>query len=185
MVVAGQAAHWFNFSKVWPEIARKVRRGGTVAFWGYKDNYFVDYPSATVVLDHYCYGDRTMGPYWEQPGREILRNLYRAIVPPAEDWEDVKRVEYQPKTDGPQSGEGEVLMHSRMKLGEMEGYGRTFSAYHNWKAAKENEGKPDIVDEMFGRMLEEEESWGKRGERWRELEVENEWGSIILTARRK
>ena len=26
-------------------------------------------------------------------------------------------------------------MHRRLKLGEMEGYGRTFSSYHNWMAA--------------------------------------------------
>jgi trans-aconitate 3-methyltransferase len=63
MVVAGQAAHWFDYSKVWPELSRKVRRGGTLAFWGYKDNVFVEYPKASRVLDRYCYGEETMGPY--------------------------------------------------------------------------------------------------------------------------
>lgn len=35
-VVAAQAAHWFDYAKLWPELRRLVRRGGTMAFWGYK-----------------------------------------------------------------------------------------------------------------------------------------------------
>jgi ubiquinone/menaquinone biosynthesis C-methylase UbiE len=92
IVVAGQAAHWFDYAKVWPELSRKLRRGGTVAFWGYKDNVFVEHPKATKVLDEYCYGPSTMGPFWEQPGRNILRDKYKDIVPPEEDFESVERI---------------------------------------------------------------------------------------------
>jgi len=183
MVVAGQAAHWFDYSKVWKEISKKVRRGGTLAFWGYKDNVFVDYPKATEILDQYCYGPTTMGPYWEQPGREILRNKFHDIVPPESEWEDVERIEYEPGTQGKGSGEGECLMAKRLKLGEMEGYARTFSSYHNWKA--KNGDKKDIVEEMFEKMLEAEPEWKAKGEAWRDFEVENEWGSVILLARKK
>jgi hypothetical protein len=28
-----QAAHWFNWSKFWPECARVLRRNGSAAFW--------------------------------------------------------------------------------------------------------------------------------------------------------
>jgi hypothetical protein len=191
MVVAGQAAHWFDYAKVWKEVARKVKKEGTVAFWGYKDNYFVDYPKASKILDRYCYGPDTMGPFWEQPGRSILRDLYRDIVPPASDWEDVERVTYEPGLKGKGSGEGEVLMQKRLKLGEVEGYARTFSSFHNWRAAHPEEkgkaegGKGDIVDRMFEEMVESEPEWKEQGERWRDFEVENEWGSVILMARRK
>jgi len=191
IAVAGQAAHWFDYSKVWPAIQKKLRKGGTVAFWGYKDNYFVDYPKATEILDHYCYGPNTMGPYWEQPGREILRKLYKDINPPEEEFEDVKRIEYQPKTHGPNSGDGERLMYKRLKLGEMEGYARTFSSFHNWQAAnperksKADGGEGDIIDEMFGKMLDAEPDWKAKGENWKDFEVENEWGSVILLARKR
>jgi SAM-dependent methyltransferase len=193
MVVAGQAAHWFDYSKVWPELGRKVRRGGTLAFWGYKDNIFVDYPKASQVLLDYCYGESTMGPFWEQPGRDILRDKYRDIVPPESEWEDVRRVEYEPGTKGSGSGEGVCLMSRRLKLGEMEGYARTFSSFHNWVNAEENKGRRarkdggegDIVDEMFDRMREVEPEWREKGDKWRDLEVESEWGSVILLARRK
>jgi SAM-dependent methyltransferase len=191
MVVAGQAAHWFDYSKMWPELKKKVRSRGTVAFWGYKDNLFVDYPTATRILDHYCYGPETMGKFWEQPGRNILRDRYKAIVPPPEDWQDIERIEYEPATSGSGSGKGTVLMHKKAKLGEIEGYVRTFSAYHNWMAqhteekAKKDGGEGDIVDEMFEKILEAEPEWKAQGENWRDIEVENEWGTVILLARNK
>ncbi|TVY13335.1 Trans-aconitate 3-methyltransferase [Lachnellula arida] len=170
MVVAGQAAHWFDYSKVWPELGRKLREGGTLAFWGYKDNIFVDYPAATRIFDEYCYGEHTMGPFWEQPGRRILRDLYRDIVPPGDEWEGVQRVEYEPGLEGKGKGKGrgEVLMSRRLKLGEVEGMGGR---------------ERDIADVMFEKMLEVEPEWKARGEAWRDFEVENEWGSVILMAR--
>jgi SAM-dependent methyltransferase len=191
MVVAGQAAHWFDYAKVWPEVARKIRKGGTLAFWGYKDNTFVDYPKATSILDEYCYGDKKMGPFWEQPGRQILRDKYKDIIPPSSDWDDITRILYEPGTNGKASGVGELLMQSEMKLGEMEGYARTFSTYHNWMAAHPEErprkegGNGDIVDEMFDQMLEAVPDWKANGENWRDFEVTNEWGSVILLARKK
>jgi ubiquinone/menaquinone biosynthesis C-methylase UbiE len=36
MVVAAQAAHWFDYPKLFPELKRVLRKQGTVAFWGYK-----------------------------------------------------------------------------------------------------------------------------------------------------
>lgn len=193
MVVAGQAAHWFDYSKVWPELKRVLRKGGTLAFWGYKDHVYVDYPKATKILDHYCYGKGPdlMGQYWEQPGRSILRDRLQAVVPPASDWESVERIEYEPGTSGENTGTlGERLMYRRLKLGELEGYARTFSAYHNWQDAhpdrksKAEGGQGDVVDEMYQETLDAEEEW-KAEKDWRQKEVNVEWGSIILLARKK
>ena len=191
MVVAGQAAHWFDYSKVWPVLSKKVRKGGTLAFVGYKDNIFVDFPNATKVLDHYCYGEPTMGPYWEQPGRNILRDKLREIQPPQSEWKDVERIEYEPGLQGKGSGKGDPLMFKKLKLGEVEAYVRTFSAYWNWIAEhperkpRKDGGKGDIVDEMFDVMVDGEPEWKKAGDKWRDIEVENEWGSVILLARRE
>lgn len=32
LVVAGQAAHWFDHARVWPQLARVLRSRGTVAY---------------------------------------------------------------------------------------------------------------------------------------------------------
>lgn len=95
MVVSGQAAHWFDYSRAWPELKIKkeekeeARSGGTLAFWEYRDNLLVGYPAATEIFGHYCYGPDSMVPFWEQPGRNTLRDRYRAIVPPSEDWQNL------------------------------------------------------------------------------------------------
>lgn len=195
MVVAGQAAHWFDYSKVWPELKRTVREDGTLAFWGYKDHVFVDYPKASAIWDRVCYGDdaeHAMGKYWEQPGRNILRNRLRAVVPPEDDWKMVTRLEYEPGTKGANTGEfGELLMHRKLKLGELMGYARTFSALHGWqeshpdRMSREKGGPGDIIDEAFDEMLGAEPEWKKEGDKWMEKVVEVEWGSYILMAQRK
>jgi hypothetical protein len=196
LVIAGQAAHWFDYDKVWPMLKRKLRTQGTLAFLGYKENIIVGHPRATAVMNRYCYENengRGMGPCWEQPGRNILRDLYRSIVPPEEDFEDVARVEYEPKSNPAARKEtnGEKLMYKTLKLGELEGYVRTFSAYYGWLEAhpgrkpRAEGGRGDIVDEMFEKILEVEPQWKEQGEKWRDVEVESEWGSVLLLARRK
>jgi trans-aconitate 3-methyltransferase len=193
MVISSQAAHWFDFSKVWPMLNRKLRTGGTLAFLGYKENEFVKHPRATEVLHHYSFDPNVdlMGPQWEQPGRDILRDKYRAIIPPEADFEDIARLEYEPGTLCDETAPlAERIMYKNMRLGEMEGYARTFSAYYRWQAAhpdqksKEKGGQGDIVDEMFEKMLETEPEWKKRGAEWRDIEVESEWGTVILLARK-
>lgn len=33
IIPLAQAAHWFNYEKLWPQLARILRKEGTVAFW--------------------------------------------------------------------------------------------------------------------------------------------------------
>lgn len=191
VVTAGEAAHWFDYSKLWPEMQRVLRKGGTLALWAYKDNVFVGHPAATRIFHHYCYSqEEGLGGFWEQPGRSILRNLYRDIVPPENEWE-VERTEYEPAIEGLKDSKGERLLWRKLTLGGMEGYVRTFSAYVNWAGAHPDRiprakgGQGDLVDEMFDKMLEAEPQWKSRGENWRDEEVEAEWATVILMARKK
>ncbi len=102
-VVAGQAAHWFNYSEAWPELARVVKRGGTLSFWGYKDHVIVGQPQASSIYDRFVYGQtepvpgvESLGRFWEQPGRDILRDSYGSVVPPETDWQNVVRIAWTP-----------------------------------------------------------------------------------------
>lgn len=195
MAVAGQAAHWFDYGKVWPNLARVVRPGGTVAFWGYKDNVLLGAEQATHIMEQFVYGFgevapgmEEMGPYWEQPGRNILRDLLRSVRPPEDDWTDFTKSEHEPGEEGPEDA---CWLKKKMKLGEMEGYLKTFSCYNAWKEAhpqaksREDGGDGDILDIMWDRMIDAVPEWKALGERWREAEVMNDWGTYILMARRR
>ncbi len=209
-VVAGQAAHWFDYGRVWPELARVVRPGGTLAFWGYKDNVLLGAERATAVMERFVYGFGEvarvaaapggaggsgvvaidgMDRFWEQPGRNILRGLLRSVTPPEHDWADVRRLEHEP---GEQvADEAACWLRKRMKLGEVERYTRTFSSYTGWKEAypeipsREEGGEGDVLDIMWDQMIDTMPEWKAQGERWREIEVDNDWGTYILLARRR
>lgn len=200
MAVAGQAAHWFDYSKVWPNLARVVGKGGTVALWGYKDNILTGKEQATEIMERYIYnfGEISnatgwsvegMGRFWEQPGRNILRNLLRSVNPPAEDWEAVTRLEHEPGAEG--DPEEAVWQRKTMKLGEVEGYTRTFSCFTGWAEAypehkaRKDGGEGDIIDVMWDEMLASVPEWKAMGDGWREAEVESDWGTYIIMARRK
>ncbi|TKA56320.1 hypothetical protein B0A49_08927 [Cryomyces minteri] len=188
LVVAGQAAHWFDYAALFPEMRRIMRKGGTLAFWGYKDHIFVDYPRATQILNHYAYspGKDLLGEYWSQPGRSIVQNKLRAIQPPSTDWEDIRRIEYEPDSNGPASGEGTMFLTKKLKLGECKKYIRTWSAYHGWQEAhpgmkkRSAGGNGDVIDQMFDDIANVVQDFKDE-----EKEVQIEWGSGLLMARRK
>ena len=56
LIVAGQAAHWFDYPKLWPEMRRIVRKGGTLAFWGYQDRSSPRFPvpNLTFHTSRFC-----------------------------------------------------------------------------------------------------------------------------------
>jgi SAM-dependent methyltransferase len=206
MAVAAQAAHWFDQPKWWKEMARVVRPGGTVAVWGYRDFLFPRFPKASLVLRRYTYGPEKLGPLWQQPGRAVVEGRYRDVIPPPEDWEGVRRLEFEPGFEVPAGEEEErevrrpvekdheteetaQLMGRRLKLREVEEYVRTWSSVHKWVTENpevkrleqkgDGFGNGDIVDEMFFEMAKVE-GWESKEE-----EVDIAWGHGILLARRK
>jgi hypothetical protein len=198
MVVAGQAAHWFDYKRVWPELARVVKSGGSLAFWGYKDNILVGYPQINPIIDQGFYTDDELAPgmkgmasYWEQPGRNILRDSMQAVVPPETEWKDVQRIVYEPDRVRSEPGDVESgWLQKRLRLGEFEGYLRTFSSYRGWKddhphiKSREEGGEGDIIDVMFDKMVEAVPEWKAKGPGWKDIEVESYWGTAIILARR-
>jgi trans-aconitate 3-methyltransferase len=191
MVVAGQAAHWFDYPKLFQELNRIVRPGGTLAFWGYTDHVFPDYPIASKLLHDTAYGASKdlLGSYWQQPGRSIVQNYLRDIKPPLVMWE-VERREYDPTVSMPQSKKGKMAMESRMTVAANMEYMRTWSSYHGWqefhpeKKARNTGGKGDVVDELFEEIKNREPNW-KSGGNWRDKEVDVVWGTAIVLARKK
>ncbi|KKA30612.1 hypothetical protein TD95_000836 [Thielaviopsis punctulata] len=205
VAVASQSAHWFDYGKAWPELARVLRHGGTLAFWGYNDNILVGHPAATAVFYDFLYrpdedgdvapGMHSMGRYWEQPGRSILRTKFADVALPAQDWVGEKRTLYQPdaKTcvvDKADAEKTPIWLEKHMSLGQFEAYARTFSSYRGWCdanpqfVARAQGGQGDIVDIMFDQMREVTPGWKAAGDKWREIEVDAVWGTVLVMAKR-
>ncbi|KAG8953956.1 hypothetical protein FRC04_000940 [Tulasnella sp. 424] len=104
LVVAGEAAHWFDHKQLWPILGRILKPGGTVAYWGYARTRITGHPELTPLINEYCVGDSGLGPYWQGPGHGICHNLYRDIsFPASEEWDPAsgKRVYFTGDTKFP------------------------------------------------------------------------------------
>jgi hypothetical protein len=199
--VAGQAAHWFDYTRAWPELARVVAPGGTMAFWGYKDHIVVGHPQTIDIFDRFTYGKEDPVPgmesldrYWERPGRDILRGSFKEIVPPEHDWDEVRKLAWDPdRKTGDIEGTAEevVWMRKTLKLGELEGYVRTYSSFGRWKdqhpaiKSRADGGQGDIIDKLFDELLLAVPEWKAKGDKWRDIEVDVVWGTVLLMATRK
>ena len=198
-----------------------MRPGGTLAFWGYSDPVLVGYPGATRVLHAYAYehGGRGMngkgeeqewmGRYWSFPGRAIVEDLYRDLVPPeSEGWIDVERVESLPEAEqgekataryqsgdgvgeSSEDGEEDIVLRKRMRIKDFKEYVRTWSAFHNWAkanpeaqkrdgAADDANRQGDVIDWMVDAASEVEKDWKNE-----QHEVVVEWPLGLLLARRR
>lgn len=215
MVTGAQCAHWFSYPAFWAEMARVVRPGGTVAFWGYKDFVFVGRRTASCVVARYTYGREHFGPYWTQPGRGRIQGRYRCLEPPEEHWEAVERWEYEtvfpdaeddddrelsrlgysravtadPEMSGTLVKEGQVLMEMKISLGRLEAYARTWSSVHAWKQA--HPLRVARADGGSGDLVDEWFDELRRVEpewdvaAWKDLVVDVELGHGVVCARRR
>ncbi|KAK7208634.1 S-adenosyl-L-methionine-dependent methyltransferase [Myxozyma melibiosi] len=177
MIVASQAAHWFQHDKWFKECAKTLRPGGTLSFFGYLDHQYMGAPQANKIIEEFSYGKDYLGPYWE-PGRQVLRNLFRDIEVPKDIFEDIERIEYIPG----KYPNDKHLIGKKMTLAANEQYVRTWSSFHNYnkqhkEVSRVQGGGGDIVDRLFDRL--------KKTMGWTENKVlEIQWSHIIVLARR-
>ncbi|KAL3477388.1 S-adenosyl-L-methionine-dependent methyltransferase [Aspergillus californicus] len=194
LVIACQAAHWFEPDRVWKEMARIVRPGGTVAFWNWGRYFLIGHSHADAILRRFS--REYLKAYWPQPGKAIWDDRMRPIeCQDLSNWEDLIRLEYEPNLDASASGTGGgIPMLTIQTLHELEGLLRTWSSVHEWCRAHpgsvslEDGGNGDIVDVLMQDMVEAEEEWRDftaSGLSWREIKLDVEMRSIILLSRRK
>ncbi|KAF9446027.1 S-adenosyl-L-methionine-dependent methyltransferase [Macrolepiota fuliginosa MF-IS2] len=144
LVIAAQACHWFDWSKMWPEMERVLRVGGTAAFWAYSEFRLPDYPSATPIIMEYARGSdpfKSLGPYWERPGRAIYES-YLMDIPSPDQVQQVTRLSNEERVffAGPYHTETlpvsqtlPIIMRKEMRWRDLLGFLRTWSSvskYH-------------------------------------------------------
>ncbi|KAK0192066.1 S-adenosyl-L-methionine-dependent methyltransferase [Armillaria mellea] len=133
LVIAAQAAHWFDYSKLWPELDRVLRPSGTVAFWVYSEFRLPAYPSLTPLITDYAQGtdpSTSLGPHWQRPGRSILENHLLDVPEPS--WGKTDRVfftgSHYPDLPSPLP----VILRTKTTWGALLTYFRSWSSLHTY-----------------------------------------------------
>lgn len=194
MITSAQAAHWFDWKKLWPEAARVLRQHGTLAVWGYSEFRLPEYPSAADLIRDYSRGtdpEKSLGPHWEQPGRGILDDHLVALPDPSAvvpgKFEDFQRIYftggYHPHLPSPRP----VILRKQMTWDDLLSYLYTYSSFHTYQtrypADKENPAG-DIARRFRDKLREcvAEQEDGTIPKDTDEIDVE--WPVALLLARR-
>lgn len=157
MVTAAECAHWFDFGRFQESVAHNLRAGGTIAIWGYSDALFVDYPDLDDLMNGITYDMDKLGSYWQQPGREILRRMYRERTLDDSKFTDIKTVslhatDYR-SVEPTQIDPKPLKVCKRQTIIQYGKYIKTWSAYHSWKKDHRDEAV-DIVDSWIEDVLQ-------------------------------
>ncbi|KAF9219080.1 S-adenosyl-L-methionine-dependent methyltransferase [Gyrodon lividus] len=189
LVVSAQAGHWFDWSKMWPELARVMRKGASAAFWIYSEFRLPQYPALTPLIVDYDQGTDTnnsVGPYWQKPGRAVLIN-HLVGIPEGNDivlgaFEQLDRIyftgAYYPDLPSPRP----IILRKVMSWDDLLGYFRTWSALHTFKEQNPSdaENSDGPLEVRFWNALRE--GAAKAGGLRDEIEVE--WPVAMILARK-
>ncbi|KAI0075590.1 S-adenosyl-L-methionine-dependent methyltransferase [Panus rudis PR-1116 ss-1] len=192
LIVSAQAAHWFNWQKVWKEASRVLRKDGSLAAWGYSEFRLSRYPSATPLIHAYSKGsdpNTSVGPYWEQPGRNILDNHLldipepNSVVPNA--FKDFERVFFVGDHHPNLPDRRPVILRKKGTWNDLLGYLRTYSSLHTYHEAhpedlKNPEG--DIAVRFWKSLRQHVATQGGKADETDEIDIE--WPVAVILAKR-
>lgn len=194
LAMAAQAAHWFNYKTWFPELARVLKPGGTVAFWNYAELRFGGRPELDPLISRYSQGEKSLGPHWQQPGRSILEGYLQKVPTPTEapwDLASTRRVYFVGDHEPDLQGEKHpVILRKYLSWESFEQYLRTWSSLHDYLARhpddKDAEGR-DIVDRFVRQVREEGEKTPSHGvdlESWKDG-FTAEWPLALILLRKR
>ncbi|PFH46909.1 hypothetical protein AMATHDRAFT_68792 [Amanita thiersii Skay4041] len=86
LIISAQSAHWFDWTKVWPETRRVLRKGGSAAFWIYSEFRLSSHLGLSPLITSYAQGSdprTSLGPHFQRPGRTILENHLLQVPDPS------------------------------------------------------------------------------------------------------
>jgi len=150
MITAAECAHWFDFNAFQSAAAETLSAHGTIAIWGYIDSVLERYPDTDALMLDLQYGDDKLGPYWDQPGRDILRGLLqdRHLDPTLYERIQESHVVARELTSAA-TQDFPLRITKEMPLSRYLAYLKTCSAYHAWKKDPQNRDSPDPCDELI------------------------------------
>lgn len=163
LITAAQCVHWFDFDTFQKVVYDDLLvPGGTLAIWGYVDAILIDYPDLDAITIDIAYADNQLGPYWQQPGRNILRNLLNDFKLDPNKFDNIKESYFNARNFRKNkqifNNNNILKICKTCTLQQYENYLKTFSAYSSWKLdpQKANESDPceTYIDEIIKRHPE-------------------------------
>lgn len=156
MVTAGECAHWFDFDKFQKAVSANLRKGGTLAIWGYADAFFPEYPKIDALIIELTYDEEHgLGKLWDQPGRNILKDMYKGLKFDPNLFTDIVEG-YSTENELRPNGHAEsapFFMSKFITLSQYQEFIKTWSAYHVWRHLNPD-AEEDITDKYVDRILE-------------------------------
>ena len=136
LVTVAQALHWLPLPLFFAEVQRVLAPDGVVAVWGYSLPT-VSRPSLDRELRRFH--DEIVGPYWP-PERKMVDNHYRGVPFPFAEFPVPPFALEQPVTRR-----------------SFEGYLRTWSATHRYRAARADDPLDQIAPALTGEWADPDE----------------------------
>jgi ubiquinone/menaquinone biosynthesis C-methylase UbiE len=172
LIICAEALHWINHGKFFREAHRVLRSGGTLAYWGYVEPRFIDFPKANEIYEKYVFEDpRYLGPFWK-PGKEYLRYFFDDVQIPTEMFSHIEKHDYYPGVTEKKTAY--YLGDGSYTLSKFSQYLSSWSAVHSW--TKEHPGE-DIIS-LFINELKDSLGWDS------ETELRVEWGTTYTFSRK-
>lgn len=148
MITAVECVHYFDIEQFEKAIAANLRKGGTIAIWGYGDFFFPDYPKLDAELKQLISGPDTLGPYWQQPGRNLATELLKDFHYDDRWFTATEEVYFQKAILTSTNADTLPLyLSQRVSLAGLKDYFKTWSGFQSWKEA--NPGLNDDIREAF------------------------------------
>ncbi|KAI5960580.1 uncharacterized protein KGF55_004473 [Candida pseudojiufengensis] len=176
LITAAQCIHWFQDYPLFFENSSKLlKKGGTLAYFYYIDPMIVDFqgPFKSSLNKEelikqiyelylkYAYNDPNLiGPYWEQPGRSILKNYCEKVNSyiPKNLYENIEINTFTTNIETKLPNDLKDLDMKKLKISIMDyiGYFETYSGFHNYK---EKTGNENLLKKEFLKELLELTGW--------------------------
>ena len=178
-ITAVECTHWFDFARFQQTAAEHLAPGGTLAVWGYIDPVVEGYPDIDALASELLNGDAALGPYWQQPGRAILRGMLRDRHLDPALFTDIREADFVAGSAPPtERAQWPLLITRTTTLGGYAQYLATCSAYFSWRADPRNSGRPDPIEAMVAEVQR------RHPELARDSPIQVTWNSFYKLGRR-
>ncbi|CCE82080.1 Piso0_002776 [Millerozyma farinosa CBS 7064] len=149
LITCAECLHWFgSYPSFFKACHQLLKPGGTLAYWYYRDPIVVSISGDAkgndtelisrinrLYLKYVYEDDAYLGPYWENPGRHILYNMYRDINKhiPEDLFTDITIKSYVPEPSLYPGDDDLKLVKKDISIVDFVRYIETYSAYHTYK----------------------------------------------------